>query len=238
MTGRIHSIETFGTVDGPGIRFVIFFQGCPLRCAYCHNPDSWEFNGGKEMKTEEIVKEVLKYKHYFKDDGGVTLTGGEPLAQIDFALELLKELKSNNIHTCVDTSGITFNEKTILKFDEIIKYVDLFLLDIKHINNLKHIDLVGKENYNILSFARYLSDKKKDVWIRHVLVPEITTNEKDLIDLKSFIDTLGNVKKIEILPYHKMALKKYEQLGIDYKLKHVKEPNDEQLETAKRILTS
>ena len=183
--GRIHSIETFGAVDGPGIRFVVFFQGCPMRCQYCHNPDSWEIGGGTEKSVDELVTEIKKYRHYFCETGGVTVSGGEPLVQIDFLIELFEELKKEGIHTCVDTSGVTFNTtmQTLKKFDKLMEFTDLVLLDIKHIDRDKHKDLTGHYNDNILKFAKYLDSKSVPVWIRHVLVPGITADEKYLKEL-------------------------------------------------------
>ncbi len=238
MVANIHSFETFGTVDGPGIRFVMFLQGCPLRCKYCHNPDTWNLVGGKQYSVEECVAKILKYKNYYGKDGGVTLTGGEPLLQIDFVIELFKELKKLGIHTCVDTSGITFSSdiEVLTKFDELLKVTDLFLLDIKHIDNTAHKELTSKSNDNIKAFARYLSSNNKDMWIRHVLVPGINTSVEYLTATKAFIDELKSVKKIEILPYHKMGISKYEQLNIPYRLQGVEVPTKEEIGLAKKIL--
>ena len=234
--GKIHSIESFGAVDGPGIRFVIFLQGCPMRCQYCHNPDSWNINAGKEMSVEEIMQQVRKYKHYFTNGGGVTVSGGEPLIQIDFVTQLFKVLKAENIHTCIDTSGILFNDTNIEKFDTLIKYTNLVLLDIKHINSLSHKTLTGFTNDNVLNFARYLDKHNIPTWIRYVLVPTINDDQDSLVKLREFLDSLNNVKKIEILPYHTLGVDKYKQLGIDYPLKHISTPTNEQIEFANKIL--
>lgn len=235
MKARVHSIESFGTVDGPGIRFVIFLQGCPLRCQFCHNPDTWEAVGAsKEMEVEELVNEILKYKNYIKS-GGVTVSGGEPLMQIDFLIELFKELKQKNIHTCIDTSGVGFSQKRIEKFDQLIKYTDLVLLDIKTIRSNAHKILTGLPNYDILEFAKYLSDRNVPVWIRHVLLTERESLE-ELYELRAFIDTLKNVEKIEILPYHSMGIVKYKAMNIEYPLMDMKPPSKEEVEIAKRIL--
>lgn len=239
MTGRIHSFESMGAVDGPGLRFVIFLQGCVMRCAYCHNPDSWDFNKGTVYTTDECVEQVLKYKNYFGKDGGVTVSGGDPLCQIDFVIELFGKLKKHNIHTCLDTSGVMFNRsnKLILKkFDNLIKVTDLILLDIKHINNDKHIWLTEHSNSNILDFAKYLMENNVTVWIRYVLVPGINEDKKTLIQTKEFINTLTNVEKVEVLPYHNMALHKYEELGIEYRLKDTPVPSQKQIELANKIL--
>ncbi len=234
MTGKIHSFETFGTVDGPGIRFVVFMQGCPLRCKYCHNPDTWVFSGGKDYAPEEVVKEVLKYKSYLS--GGVTVSGGEPLAQIGFVTELFRLLKQAGIHTALDTSGATFNPADD-RFDTLIKYTDLVLLDIKHIDDGMHKKITGFSNKNTLDFARYLSENGVKMWIRHVLVPDITDDDTSLKKLKNFIDGLKTVQKVEVLPYHTMGEVKYEKLGASYPLKGVQPPTKERVENARKILT-
>lgn len=236
MVGKIHSFESFGTVDGPGIRFVIFFKGCPLRCLYCHNPDTWTFENSQEYSVDEVIAKSMKYKNYWGDKGGITLTGGEPLLQIDFIIELLKKYKELGVNTALDTSGALFEIVEQSKFDELIKYVDLFLLDIKHIDNNEHIKLTGKNNQNILKFARYLSDNNKDMWIRHVIVPGINLEKDYLIRTKKFIDSLKTVKKIEILPYHTLGINKYSKLGLEYKLKDTRVPTKEEIKLAKDIL--
>ena len=239
MKAKIHSFESFGTVDGPGIRFVTFFKGCPLRCKYCHNPDTWSGAGGEEYTVSDIVNQVVKYKNYYGDKGGITASGGEPLMQIDFVTELFKSLKEQNINTAVDTSGFMFdssNPESVRKHDELINYTDLFLLDIKHIDDDAHIELTGVSNKNILNFAKYLSSKGKKMWIRHVLVPGITDDDEQLIKLKAFIDTLKTVEKVEVLPYHTMGTVKYKNLGLPYKLEGVKPPEKDRVENAKKIL--
>ena len=234
LTGRIHSFESFGTVDGPGIRFVIFMQGCPLQCKYCHNRDTWNFNSSVEYSTEQVLKKIMRSKPYFDySDGGVTISGGEPLAQADFILELFKELKQKNIHTAIDTAG---SYKITPIIEELLSYTDLVLLDIKHINNEKCIELTGMSNENELNLAKYLSDKDIPVWIRQVLVPGITDNEQDLYDLKKFLDTLSNIQKIEILPYHDLGKFKWEQLEKEYPLKNTPLPTQEDIQKAKNIL--
>lgn len=238
MVGKIHSFESFGTVDGPGIRFVIFFKGCPLRCLYCHNPDTWTFENSQEYSVDEVIAKSMKYKNYWGDKGGITLTGGEPLLQIDFITELLKKYKELGVNTALDTSGALFENIEQSKFDELIKYVDLFLLDIKHIDNDEHIKLTGKSNQNILKFARYLSDNNKDMWIRHVIVPGINLEKDYLIRTKKFIDSLKTVKKIEILPYHTLGINKYSKLGLEYKLKDTRVPTKEEIKLAKDILVN
>lgn len=232
--GLVHSFETFTTVDGPGIRFILFLSNCPLRCKYCHNPDTWACKG-KEYSVDEIVNEILKYKNYYKN-GGVTISGGEPLLQIDFVIEIFKKLKKYNMHTAIDTSGITFNENQIEKFDELNKYTDLYLLDIKEIDEKKHIELTGKSNKNILEFAQYLSKNNKKVWIRHVIVPTINLDKDDLIKTKEFIDTLNNVERVDVLPYHTLGVHKYKDLGLKYPLEGVRTPTSEEIKFAKEIL--
>ncbi len=239
MKANIHSFESFGTVDGPGIRFVIFFKKCNLRCGYCHNPDTWDGDINKEYTVEELSKMVLRYKNYYGDEGGVTVTGGEPLLQIDFIIELFKDLKSKGIKTCVDTSGYEFNylDKDIVsKYDELIKYTDLFLVDIKHINNEKCIKLTGKPNFNTLEFCKYLSNNDKHMWIRQVLVPGYTDDLDDLKEVKKFIDTLKTVDKVEVLPYHTLGNVKYEKMGIKYRFQDVEPPTKESVLKAKEIL--
>jgi pyruvate formate lyase activating enzyme len=226
ILGNIHSIESCGTVDGPGIRFVVFTQGCPLRCQYCHNPDSWEINAGKKVSVSEILRQYEGVKEFCR--GGITVTGGEPLVQIDFVTELFKQAKERKIHTALDTSGVLFNRNNTTKIDELLKYTDLVLLDIKHINNEEHIKLTGLPNTNILDFARYLSENSKPVWIRHVVVPEITFNEKYLKELGRFLAELKNINALDVLPYHSMAITKYKNLGIDYPLKDIPQLTKEQ----------
>ena len=238
MTGRIHSFESFGTVDGPGIRFIVFLQGCPLRCQYCHNPDTWG-TGGTEYTVEQVVERALRYRNYFGDKGGVTVTGGEPLVQIDFVIELFTALKAKGVHTCVDTSGITFNPDSPLsveKHEKLLDVTDLFLLDIKHIDEEACKRLTGQSNQHTLAFAKVLSEHNKTMWIRQVLVPHITDDEESLQRTRAFIDTLGSVEKVEVLPYHSMGEVKYEKLGIDYPLKGVQTPTKERVMNAKRIL--
>ena len=238
MTGRIHSFESFGTVDGPGIRFVVFLQGCPLRCQYCHNPDTWGA-GGTEYSVEDVVNRVVRYRNYFGETGGVTVTGGEPLLQIDFVTELFTALKAKGINTCVDTSGITFradNQAVVDKHKKLLEVADLFLLDIKHIDDEACKKLTGQSNQNTLAFAKFLSDNGKRMWIRQVLVPGITDDEESLSRVRQFIDSLQTVEKVEVLPYHTLGLVKYEKLGIEYPLKGLEAPSKEVLLRAKEIL--
>ena len=217
MIGHIHSTESFGTVDGPGIRFVVFFQGCPLRCKYCHNPDTWAFGKGHETTAEELMKEYDSYKEFLKS-GGITATGGEPLAQPEFLAELFSLAKSRGVHTCLDTSAGVYNPSEHSKIDEALKYTDLVMLDIKHIDPEEHKKLTGIDNKNILAFAEHLRDLNIPVWIRHVVVPEITDNDDELFRLGEYLSTLTNLKALDVLPYHDMAKPKYKELGIEYPL--------------------
>lgn len=235
IKGNIHSIETCGTVDGPGIRFVIFMQGCPLRCQYCHNPDTWQTDTNKLMTIDEIMQKYDGVKE-FVQSGGITVTGGEPLLQIDFVTELFKVAKNHCIHTALDTSGITFTPENTEKIDKLLKYTDLVLLDIKHIDDEEHKKLTGASNKNILAFAQYLSEKQIPVWIRHVVVKDITLNEKYLKELGKFLATLNNIKALDILPYHNMAIPKYESLGINYPLKNTPPTTKEEAINARNII--
>lgn len=231
---RIHSIETFGTVDGPGIRFVIFMQGCLLKCKYCHNRDTWSINEGTIISVDELLDKIERYKNYMSlSGGGVTVTGGEPLLQTKFLINLFKELKNRNISTAIDTSGMFDLTDDIRK---LLKFTDLVLLDIKHINNEKCKNLVGSSNEKELEFARYLSDNNIPVWIRQVIIPGITDDEKDLLTLKKFISTLNNVEKIELMPYHELGKFKWEDLGLNYELDGVATATNEDIQRAKRIL--
>lgn len=238
MEAYIHSTESFGTVDGPGIRFVVFTQGCPLRCLYCHNPDTWEMAVGKKMSTDDILAKYELTKDYYKN-GGLTVTGGEPLVYIDFLIELFEKAKDKNIHTCIDTSGVMFdssNPKFLLKLDKLLKVTNLIMLDIKHIDNEEHIQLCGKSNKNILDFAKYISDKQINIWIRHVVVEGYTFDEKYLYDLGIFIGGLKSVKALDVLPYHEMGISKYEKMGIEYPLKDMKALSKEDAIKAKKII--
>ena len=220
MNGFIHSIETFGSVDGPGIRYVIFMQGCPMRCLYCHNPDTWAVGKGREVTADELLGEYEKNKMFYRN-GGITVTGGEPLLQVDFLIELFSLAKARGIHTCLDTSGITYSESNtpyIEKLDKLMEYTDLVMLDIKHIDPVKHREITSHDNAGILAFARYLAQKGIPVWIRHVIVKGYTDNPEHLKALGRFIGGLKNVKALDVLPYHSMGEKKYSELGMDYPL--------------------
>lgn len=235
MIGHIHSTESFGAADGPGVRFIVFMQGCHMRCRYCHNPDTWKMGGGDEVTADEILKRALRFKPYWGKDGGITISGGEPLLQIDFVIELFKKAKELGINTCIDTAGNPFTkeEPFFSKFEELMKYTDLLLLDLKEINPTRHKDLTGFDNSNIIEMAKYLSEINKPVWIRHVLVPEHSDFDEDLDALGDFIDTLSNVDRVEILPYHTLGKFKWENLGIPYTLESISPPSAERIENAK-----
>lgn len=236
--GFIHSIESFGSVDGPGIRFLIFLQGCPMRCQFCHNPDSWKTGVGEEWYADDLLDKAERFRSYWGDNGGITVSGGEALLQIDFLLELFEKAHQRGINTCLDTSAQLFTQKGVFfeKFERLMQVTDTILLDIKHIDDEEHRKLTRHSNQNILDCARYLSDIKKPVWIRHVLIPGITDKDEYLVQLRDFLKTLDNIQRIDVLPYHTMGIYKYEKLGIDYPLKDVNPPSTERVENAKRIL--
>ena len=236
---RIHSVESFGSVDGPGIRFVIFLKGCAMRCQYCHNPDTWDRAGGNLRSVDEVLAQALRYRSYWGEKGGITVSGGEALLQIRSLTELFRKAKALGINTCLDTSAQPFSRETtnISAFEELMNYTDLILLDIKHIDSNAHKHLTGWKNENILDCARYLSDIKKPVWIRHVLVPGINDDDDSLHKLRKFLDSLGNIERVEVLPYHDLGVYKWEQLGLPYTLSEVKPPTEENLLHARKILT-
>lgn len=238
MSGRIHSLESFGTVDGPGVRYVVFVQGCPMRCAYCHNPDTWEMNGGTVMEASYIIEQYERNKSFYKG-GGITVTGGEPLMQIDFLLELFTLAKEKEINTCIDTSGIAFNPANKVwmeKLDQVLAKTDLVMLDIKHIDPEKHKELTSQPNDKILAFAEYLAEKGIDIWIRHVIVPGITDDDKYLYKLGYFIGGLKTLRALDALPYHTMGKVKYEKLGIPYRLEGVEPMDKDKLIEKKQVI--
>lgn len=240
MKGKVHSIETFGTVDGPGVRFVVFFQGCPMRCLYCHNPDTWFFGGGTEYTTDEILERFLRNREFYTT-GGITATGGEPMAQLEFLIELFSKAKENGIHTCLDTSGVMFdksNEERMKKIDSLLGVTDLVMLDIKHIDETEHKKLTSHSNANILMFAKYLNEKQVKMRIRHVIVPGITDKEDELVRLGEFLSEFSNLEKIETLAYHTLGKVKYEQLKIDYPLGDTPQLTAEDAERAHTLILS
>lgn len=238
--GKIHSLESFGSVDGPGVRYVVFLQGCRMRCQFCHNPDTWSMDS-KDMKqytAEELLKKAERCRSYWGKKGGITVSGGEPLLQMDFMIQFFTLAKQAGIHTCIDTAGNPFTREDpfFSSFQQLMEVTDLLLLDMKEINPLRHKILTGCTNENILDMARYLSEIGKPVWIRHVLVPERSDYDEDLQKLRSFLNTLQNVERVEVLPYHTMGIFKWKSLGIDYPLKGIQPPNKERIQNAERIL--
>lgn len=238
VQGYVHSLESFGSVDGPGVRYVIFLAGCAMRCQFCHNPDTWNMQTGTPYTTDALLEKAMRYRSYWGENGGITVSGGEPLLQIDFLIELFRKAKEQGIHTTLDTSGNPFTreEPFFGKFQELMKYTDLFLLDIKQIDDEQHKILTGCTNQNILDLARYLSDEKKPVWIRHVLVPQRSDNDEYLDRLRAFLDTLQNVERVEVLPYHTLGVYKWKELGLSYPLEGIDPPTKERIENAKEKL--
>lgn len=246
--GRINKFETFGSVDGPGIRFVVFTQGCPMRCKFCHNPETWSFGLDApatsqterpfEISAGDLLAKALRYKTYWGKDGGITVSGGEPLAQLDFMIEFFELAKAAGVHTCIDTSGVTFRRsgEAFAKIERLMQVTDLLLVDIKHTDNVVHNELTGHGNENIIDFFRYLDEIHKPIWIRHVLVPGISDDDAALVRTRDFIRTLGNVERVEVLPYHAFALGKYAELGIEYALKDTQSPTAERVANANEIL--
>ena len=234
-TGNIHSIEHFGAFDGPGVRYVLFLQGCLFKCKYCHNRDTWDFSNNKIMTVDEIINDYNKYKQFYKH-GGITVSGGEPTRQLQFLKALFTEMKKLGIHTTLDTSAACYSESKKDEYIELLKSVDLVLLDIKEINNEIHKDLVGYKNDDVLRFAKLLDKLKKSTIIRYVLVPGITDSKADLLNLRKFINTLSNIEKVEVLPYHDNGKTKWYKLGLEYPLEGVRVPTKEEIENANDIL--
>ena len=271
MNGRIHSIETFGAVDGPGVRFVVFFQGCPMRCAYCHNPDTWDVNGGSEMSVDEIFEKFNRNRAFYAK-GGITASGGEPMMQIDFLTELFTKFHNEGVHTCLDTSGIMFpknsaqiesgerigqteksknelintgqtekketeaNKLSMEKVDALLAVTDLVMLDIKRFDREGHKELTGHYNDGILAFAKYLSDHGKKMWVRFVCVPGLTDDDEELKEYGRFLSTLKTLEALDVLPYHTMGVKKYEALGIPYRLEGLKPAEPAYVATRKSVI--
>ena len=231
-------MESFGTVDGPGIRLVIFCQGCPMRCLYCHNPDTWETQGGQLISPEELIAQFEKNRPFYQK-GGITVTGGEPLLQLDFLIDLFRLAKSKGIHTCIDTSGGTFvPHKANEKLDQLMTLTDLVMLDIKHMDEEAHRQLTGMDNQRVFAFARYLDQKGVPLRIRHVVVPTITDSREQLTSLGRFMGTLSNVVGLEVLPYHTMGVNKYQELGMEYPLKDLPSATNQQAEDAQKVILS
>lgn len=236
--GRVHSLESFGSADGPGVRYVIFLSGCHMRCQFCHNPDTWDLRAGREYTASELIQTALRYRSYWGSEGGITVSGGEPLLQIDFLLELFSEAKKRDIHTTLDTSGNPFTreEPFFSKWKELMQITDLVMLDIKHIDEEGHRILTGQSGENIKEMARLMSDLGQPMWIRHVLVPERNDRDEYLHALAAFIRELKTVERVEVLPYHTLGIFKWENLGIPYSLEGISPPLPERLARAKQIL--
>lgn len=238
MTGRVHSIESFGLVDGPGVRSVVFLQGCSLRCRYCHNPDTWKKTGGTEWEAEALFQKLYRFKPYWKKNGGITVSGGEAMLQMEFVTELFSIAKKHQVHTALDTSGGPFRTDPdyLESFQKLMDVTDLFILDLKEMDSEKHKALTGQDNRNILELARYLSAHGKSMWIRHVLVPDLTDSQDGLEALHAFLQELKGVERVEILPYHTLGVHKWEALGIPYSLTDVLPPSAEEVKRAEKIL--
>ena len=239
IKGRISKLETFGLVDGPGVRFVAFTQGCRMRCQFCHNPETWKPDGeAEEWSAQDLFNRAYRYRNYWGKNGGITVSGGEPLVQVDFVAELFRLAKEKGVHTTLDTAGnpFTTEEPFYSSFCKLMEYTDLVMLDLKHMDAEAHRALTGRDNANILEMARWLSDHGKPMWIRRVLVPGISDDPAELQRCREFIDSLKTVERVEILPYHTLATAKWEQLGIPYPLDGVPTPTAEQVKQAERIL--
>ena len=236
--GYIHSLESFGSVDGPGVRYVIFLSGCAMRCQFCHNPDTWNMQAGTPYTADELLEKALRYRTYWGSKGGITVSGGEPLLQIDFLLELFTKAKEKGVHTTLDTCGNPFTreEPFFSKFEKLMEVTDLVMLDIKHMDEEQHVLLTGQKNDNILDMAKYLSDTGKSMWIRHVLVPERSDRDDYLWKLHDFIEKLDHVERVEVLPYHTLGVYKWKELGIPYGLEGIEPPTQERIQNANEIL--
>ena len=236
--GYIHSLESFGSVDGPGVRYVIFLSGCAMRCQFYHNPDTWNMQAGTPYTADELLEKALRYRSYWGSKGGITVSGGEPLLQIDFLLELFTKAKEKGVHTTLDTCGNPFTreEPFFSKFEKLMEVTDLVMLDIKHMDEEQHVLLTGQKNDNILDMAKYLSDTGKSMWIRHVLVPERSDRDDYLWKLHDFIEKLDHVERVEVLPYHTLGVYKWKELGIPYGLEGIEPPTQERIQNANEIL--
>lgn len=238
MLGRVHSTDSFGSADGPGVRYLIFLQGCPMRCRFCHNPDTWSTERGELRSADELLDQAERYRGYWGPEGGVTVSGGEALLQVEFVAELFEKARARGINTCLDTSLAPFTreEPFFQAFERAMAACDLVIADIKHIDPAKHRALTGRDNANILDALRYLSDMGQPLWIRHVLVPGVTDDDDSLRRTRDFIATLSSVERVEVLPYHTLGVYKWEELGIPYTLVEVLPPTPEQTRHAERIL--
>lgn len=236
MTGKIHSFESFGAADGPGVRFIVFLHGCPLRCVYCHNPDTWaNEKPAMEFSPEEVLKRALRYRDYWGEKGGITLSGGEPLLQAEFAAELFELAHAEGVTTCLDTSGGSFRRGDAAT-ERLIAATDTVLLDIKAFDPKLHREVTGVDNSQILDFALYLSEKGVPVWIRRVIVPGLTDGEDDLRKTGEFIRSLKNIERVEVLPYHDFGVEKWRSLGLDYPLEGVPPADEAAVQRARKFV--
>lgn len=233
MKGYVHSIETLGLADGPGVRIVVFMQGCPLRCLFCHNPDTWEKNVNHLVDSDEIVNTVRKYRNFIEESGGITLSGGEPLYQSEFTLDILKKCKKAGFHTALDTSGTGYNKELL---DEILKYTDLILLDIKALTNSKYKKMTGKTIDEFNFFLDKIQKLDKKIWIRQVIVPNINDNEDYILKLKKYLSKIKNIERIDLLPYHNMGLDKYKKLNMKYRLEGTPNMDKDKLKKLDKLL--
>lgn len=231
--GYLNSIETMGLVDGPGIRFVVFLQGCPLRCLFCHNPETWKKKSDFQVTPDQLLKRILKYKNYFHQTGGVTFSGGEPLMQPEFLLEVLKKCKENGIHTCLDTSGVGNGD-----YEELLSYVDLVLYDVKALSVEKYQEMTGNSIDASLQFLEACQKRSTKLWIRQVIIPGINDTEEYILKLKSYLSSIQNIEKIELLPYHTMGIEKYQELSLTYRLNGVPAMDPDQCKKLYELLTT
>ncbi len=232
IIGKINSLQSMGTLDGPGVRFVVFMQGCPLRCAICHNPETWDFNGGKDYSPQEILEKVLRYREYFKKEGGITVSGGEPLCQVEFVSELFRLCKENEINTCLDTSGCIFNERV----ENLLKFTDRVLLDVKYTDEENYTKYVGCKMQQIMSFLDYLEKIKIKTTLRQVIIPLVNGNKENIYKLKALKDNYNCVDKIELLPFKKICKVKYDQLKIDFPFKDQLTPDKKLMDSLNELL--
>lgn len=232
IKGNIHSIQSLGTVDGPGIRFVVFLQGCNLRCGCCHNPDTWGFDGGTQYTPQEIVDKAVRYKEYFGETGGITLSGGEPLLQAEFAYEVFNLCHQNGINTCLDTSGSILND-TVKK---LLTVTDRVLLDIKYTNDEQYREYVGCEMKEPIEFLDYLQSQKIPTTIRQVIIPTLTDSKDNVKELKKIADNATVVDKIELLPFRKICQTKYDNMGINFKFGHLPEPDADTMKQLNNLI--
>lgn len=238
IPGQVHSLETFGLVDGPGVRTVVFLQGCTMRCRYCHNPETWHLHGGETWTAQALFDRVWRFHTYWKNNGGITVSGGEPLLQMDFVIDFFRLAKEKGVHTALDTSGVVFTKEEPFygKFLQLMELTDLVLLDLKEMDPERHRSLTGHSSQPVLEMAQTLSDLGKDMWIRHVLVPDLTDDPEGLKEMDAFIRSLKTVRRVEVLPYHTLGLFKWQNLGIPYTLEGVPTPTKEQVQQAEMLL--